>query len=199
MHQRYQAILAGSSGPLPTDFSDIFPRLVMMAKGKPSPLNMGLGKYHPLSKYPPLYLTLHHPISLPALINVCAPTHYRSDKATSFFGCYAPPAERDEDYRQDQMILSDIVGLTMRSGAYIKCPGTLDLSKYQPSREPTKFFCTIQDEADAPGVVDTLKLVLDHLKGYAGSKRVIIRERWVKLVLRCPPSVLEKYTELVRP
>lgn len=198
MHQRYQAILAGSTGPLPSNFSDIFPWLVMMAKEIPKLRNIGLNKLHPLSMYPPLSVTLYRPITLSLLINVCTPLSHPMVSAASFFGCYTLPWELGPHHRADEPWLSDIVKLKMESGAYLKYPETTDLSKGHPAKEAHKFFFTVED-SHKPGVADTLKLVLDHLKVYAGSKKVIIRERWVTLVLRCAPSVLEKYTELVCP
>lgn len=199
MHQRYQAVLSGSPGPLPTDFSDVFPRLVMLAKEKPKIRNMRLNKFHPLSMYPPLNLTLYRPITFSVLMNVCTPTCDPFAKAASFFGCYTLPRELGAGHRPDEPWLGDIVSLEMRPGAYIKGPERTDLSKRHPAKEAHKFFLTVEDEAHAPGVADTLKLVLSHLKVYAGSKSVTTNpQRWVTLVIRCPASVLENYIELVR-
>lgn len=96
-------------------------------------------------------------------------------------------------------MLCDIVGLTLRSGAYLQpLAKPMDMAKCLPTTEATEFTLIIEHEGDAYGVAETLKVVLEYLKAYAGSKKVIIRERWIKVVLHCAPSVLHKWIELVR-
>jgi hypothetical protein len=198
MHQRYQALLSGSTSPPPSDFTDIFPRLVIFAEAKPGPTRRALAHNHFLNRYPPQHLTLHHPVSLSTVMQLCTPVTLGNARAASFFGSYVPDpnAKRYNDFGRE-VLLCDIVGITLKPGAYLKATEPKDMSKCLPTTEGAEFTLQIEDEADAPGVEETLKVVLDHLKAYAGAKKVIIRERWIKVVLHCAPSVLLKWIDLV--
>jgi hypothetical protein len=198
MHQRYQTILSGSTTPPPSDFTDIFPRLVMFAQAKPDSTRRALPPYHYLNRYPPQHITLYKPLSLSTMKQVCTPVKPGEIRAASFFGSYVPNVKPTKRNTLDA-VLCDIVGLTLKPGAYLKPSDPQDMSKCLPSTQGTKFTLKIEDEADASGVQETLKVVLDHLKAFAGAKQVIIREKWIKLVLHCAPSVLLKWIDLVRP
>lgn len=169
----------------------------MFAEAKADPTRRALPPYHYLNRYPPQHITLYHPVSLSAIMQICKPIKPGEIRAASFFGSYLPNVKPTKQKSLDVM-LCDIVGLTLKPGAYLKASETMDMSKCLPTTEGTQFTLRIEDEADAPGVEETLKVVLDHLKAYAGSKKVIIREKWIKLVLHCAPSVLLKWIDLVR-
>jgi hypothetical protein len=192
MHQRYQALLSGSTTSPPSDFTDIFPRLVIFAEAKPGPTRRALPHNHFLNKNAPQHLTLYHPDSLSTVMQLCTPVKLGTARGASFFGSYAPDpnAKRNNDFGRE-VLLCDIVGIKLKPGAYLKASEPKDMSQCLPTTEGAEFTLQIEDEADAPGVEETLKVVLDHLKAYAGAKKVIIRERWIKAVLHCAVGVAQ--------
>lgn len=199
MHQRYNRESLGLIDLESPDLSWTFPRLVVF----------GLGERHYTtravphsSREKPLQFTLYRPISLLTLLGVCMPIHgrgYETTKTISFLGCFYRRLEKGQAPRQiDFDIVRDIVGLTIKSGAYIDRPAyTRDMSSWRPIEDGLGFRLEVQGEGDAPEGEETVKMALAHVKVFMGFKKEARYDLSTRLDLVCSSSLCERFVEMV--
>lgn len=151
----------------------------------------------------PLHLTLYRPLSLPAAMRASIP--YRiggSTAGVSFFGTYylRQPEDGGKKRRHKPNAFRDIVGLTLMPGAYLlPCKGQIVMEGWHATWAGFDYTLEIEDEASAEGVLDTLRLVLDHLALHTTMpiSRDARDENERRLEIKCPPSVFERFIEMV--
>ncbi|KAJ9095262.1 hypothetical protein QFC21_005628 [Naganishia friedmannii] len=172
-----------------------FPRLTLLGSTdsiSPAP---------PLNHDHPLHLTLYKPFKLSEILRACTP--YRSDEkepGTTFFGATylgTNTAEGSTPNRPDAGYFCDIVGLDLRPGAFItrKDEVAAGMEGWDARFSGRDFRLDVAEDVDAPGVEETLRIVLDHL-ALRASKKMTGQNKEIRLKVKCAPRVLEKIIEL---
>lgn len=198
LHQRYSRELIDPSSSEPLDLLWSFPRLVIFGLGK----RIEKAEYRVYqSREKPLHITLYRPISLPDLIHVCLPVHgggYENIRTLSFFGCFYHRLKKGQALPQiDFDIVRDIVGLTIKPGAYITRPAyTRDMRMWRPTKDGPDFELEIQGEGDEPGLEETVKMALAHLKVFMEWKKEAAYGRGTRINLMCTSSYLERFCDM---
>lgn len=159
-HLRYQHYLMSPSTPCPSDLTLTFPRLVLLGHGNETEQEYQTFRDHPS------FITLYRPISLPLLLRVCLPfDRWFQTRRISFFGAVYVPREKDEaPLRLLLELVRDIIGLTLKRGAYVSRPAWLcDMEMWLPARDGEEYQLTVEDGA-SPCVGETFEMVLEHMR-----------------------------------
>ncbi|KAJ9112687.1 hypothetical protein QFC22_006189 [Naganishia vaughanmartiniae] len=168
-----------------------FPRLTVF--GSIDPTSPVPSRNHNRS----LHLTLYKPFKLDDLLGPCIPNESQEDGVgITFFGTrFLRGAVTEGPNRIEPDLLGDIVALSVRPGAFILNDLAVGMDGWHATFSGIDFRLDIVEEVDQPGVVDTLRTVMDHLALYA-SKEMVEKKRDVQLKVKCTPRVLEKIIEM---
>lgn len=191
MHQRYQLHLSGRPSSEARDLKSLFPQLVLFLHNMSSTAKLTLHE-------PPLHITIYRSVSLPTLLRVCPYRRSSYINHVSIFGSYYLPMQ-EEQQPLNPFEVVDIVGMTLKRGAYIKRPAEVqDMSRWRPCCSAgTRFLLEMDDDLDLLEAADMVKLAMHHLRVVSRSKHVLADTLCLELDLRCNSSSLEDFIHIV--
>jgi hypothetical protein len=193
MHQRYQLHLSGRSLDETRDLRSLFPQLVLLLHSTSSAAAATPSEA-------PLHITLYRSIHLPTLLSLCRSGTRSYIGHVSLFGSYYVQNQKDLQPVNPFDVVG-IIGLTVKKGARIeRPPDARDMSRWRPcDSSVTRFLLEMEEDVNMKQATDVVALAMDHLELVHGSKQVFTHPLCLELDMRCNPSTLEQFIDLVSP